>query len=79
MSAWHIYYGPWWMVQWSLDGWFSLGIHVDFKTRHMAHGLKYGPYVDLHIGCAILSIGRNPVYSGDLERAISVSRGGIKA
>jgi hypothetical protein len=72
-------HGKFWMVQVYLDWWISFGVHVDLKTRLLSSGLKYGPYVDLHIGCVILSFGRNPVYSGDFERAISVSRGGIEA
>ena len=66
------------MFQWCLDWWFSVGMHVELKTRVNAqNGKKFGPYVDLHLGCVILSLGRNPVYSGELECSTSTSRGGI--
>ena len=65
------------MVQWCLDGWFSLGVHVDFRIRQISDGQTYGPYVDLHLGCVIISIGNNPAFSGRLESACSVSRGGV--
>ncbi|MDP9145913.1 MAG: hypothetical protein M3N43_14690 [Actinomycetota bacterium] len=73
---WGVRYGRWWSVQWVLDGWFSLGVHVDLKRRtHLVVG-TYGPYIDVHLGVVIVSVGNNPAYSGDLERALSVSRGG---
>lgn len=68
------------MVQWCLGGWLSLGIHIDFKTRYTGiPPVAYGPYVDLHLIVAILSLGRNPRYSGDIQTNCSVSRGGIRA
>lgn len=77
MAAWHLRHGRWWMVQWTLDYWFSLGVHLDLKPRRCARtGERYAPYVDLHLGCLILSFGVNPVRSGELESVISVSRGG---
>jgi len=74
--TWGLRYGRWWMVQWVLDYWISLGVHVDLRTRAHNSGERYGPYVDLYLGVVVLSIGRNPHLSGDLERALSVSRGG---
>jgi hypothetical protein len=80
MSAWNLRHGRWWMVQWAFDGWLSFGIHIDFRTRvNSLCECRYGPYVDLHLGCCIVSIGRNPVYTGDLESSTSVSRGGRRA
>jgi len=77
MAAWHQHYGSWWMVQWSLDGWVSLGVHVDFRTRRNSTcGEKYGPYVDLHLGCFIVSLGRNPVRSGEIDLKANCGRGG---
>ena len=70
-------YSRWWAVQWVLDGWFSLGIHIDFRHRRADSGRTYGPYLDLHLGVVVLSLGWQPIYSGDLERALSVSRGGV--
>lgn len=77
MSRWNLRHGRWWLLQWSLNWWLSLGIHLDLKQRKDCRGRPYGPYVDLHLGCVILSIGRNPAYSGELERVISTSRGGL--
>ena len=69
---WHLHHGSWWMIQWSFDGWFSLGIHIEPRKLP-----RYGPYVDLHLGCCIVSVGRNPAYSGEFQRSVSVSRGGL--
>ena len=65
------------MLQWSCNWWFSLGLHVDLKRRRDHQGRSYGPYLDLHLGGVILSLGWNPAYSGELERLISTSRGGL--
>jgi hypothetical protein len=64
------------MVQVVLDGWLSLGVHLDFKHRCADLG-TYGPYIDLHLGVVILSLGWRPYLSGDLERAAGYSRGGV--
>jgi hypothetical protein len=40
-------------------------------------GQAYGPYVDFHVGFVILSVGRNPVYSGEYDLVNSPSRGGM--
>lgn len=47
------------MMQFALDGTFSLGIHVDPKTR-VAEAGAYGPYVDLHVGPVVASLGYHP-------------------
>lgn len=68
------------MVQWAVDGWVSLGVHVDFRRRvNAVNGERFGPYVDLHLGVLILSVGVNPLYSGELDSTVSVSRGGERA
>lgn len=73
MYRWYVYYGSWWALQflWPPD-WFSLGIHLDLRRRG-----RYGPYVDLHIGFWILSLGFHPIYAGEFDRSVSISRGGI--
>ena len=76
---WHQRCASWWMVQASFDGWVSLGIHIDLRRRRAANGRRYGPYVDLHLGCVIVSLGVNPAYSGEIGAASSVSRGGLRA
>ncbi len=65
------------MVQWVLDGWFSLGIHVDLKRRRTVEGVRFAPYCDLYLGMVVVSLGVRPHLSGDLERALGISRGGI--
>jgi hypothetical protein len=68
MATWHTHYGKWWAVNWCYDGWFSLGIHVDFKQRRTSKtNIRYGPYADLHLGPYIFSIGVNPAYSTDID------------
>lgn len=74
---WGIRHGSWWAVQWRFDGCLSLGLHFDFVSRQGAAG-KYGPYLDIHFLVLTISVGRNPAYSGDLERALSISRGGLE-
>ena len=54
------------MLQWCWSGWFSFGIHLDFKRRKTGKsGIPYGPYLDLHFLFLIISIGYNPYYSLD--------------
>jgi hypothetical protein len=75
---WYHKAGSWWMVQWvqPFDYWFGLGLHIDLKARRRPdNGERYGPYIDLHIGWAILSLGVNPYHSTDYNRG-SVGRGG---
>jgi hypothetical protein len=71
-------YGSWWAFQWYFKGWVSLGVHVDFRCRlNQRSQVRYGPYIDLHLLCVIVSIGRNPAYSGELEMLIPGGRYGI--
>ena len=77
MKMWHLKHGSWWMVQWTFDWWLSVGAHLDVKCRHRDDGQSYGPYLDLHFICFILSIGYHPHLSGELEKSVSVSRGGL--
>lgn len=77
IPSWGIRYGRHWAVQWRLDGCLSLGIHLEPRRRpHDVVG-SYGPYLDLHLLVITLSIGNQPAYSGDLERALSISRGAL--
>jgi len=71
---WHLRYGSWWMVQWMWLGWISVGFHIDFKHHHMDNGESYGPYIDLHLGLAIVSIGNNPVYCSDTRVSYAIPR-----
>lgn len=66
------------MIQACFDGWFSLGIHLDLRRRRNAEQqIDFGPYVDLHLGCVIISLGYNPAVSGRLHSSINCGRGGI--
>jgi hypothetical protein len=56
---WGIRHGRWWMVQFALDGTLSLGIHIDPLRRFGDSGV-YGPYVDLHFGPIVISVGNHP-------------------
>lgn len=79
-SRWYLWFGKWWMVQCCLDGGLSLGVHIDLRCRRTGKtNQRYGPYIDLHVLCFIISIGVNPVYSGDLDALASYSRGGRNA
>jgi hypothetical protein len=52
------------MVQWSLDGTLSLGVHADPLHRRGDAG-PYGPYVDLHLGPVVVSLGYHPGRAND--------------
>lgn len=66
-GSWWRCYGDWWMLQGACAGWLSFGLHLDFRRRQRGDGLSYGPYLDLHLGCLILSLGWRPVYAGEIE------------
>lgn len=78
-STWHMRHGSWWALQWisPFASWFSLGIHIDLAKRQTPT-FHYGPYADFHLGWCILSLGVNPIYSGEFEASVSISRGGIR-
>ena len=62
------------------EGCLSVGAHVDFKTRYTGKtGVPYGPYVDLHLGRFVLSIGRNPAFASEYACTVGHGRGGIRA
>ena len=78
LDRWYVAWGSWWMVQACPDGWLSLGVHVDPRCRTEAlTGNRFGPYVDFHLGCVIVSLGRNPFYSARWHQYASFGRGGI--
>lgn len=70
-------YGAWWAAQWQPG--ISLGVHVELRTRVTNSGVRFGPYIDVHVGPLVLSIGRNPIYAGEVDLLQSYSRGGLKA
>lgn len=53
------------MVQWSFDGTMSIGVHVDPIRRQGSTG-TFGPYVDIHVGPFVLSVGRHPARANGL-------------
>lgn len=74
-SEWH---GAWWAVQWHPS--ISVGFHLEPRwTLRTNSGIPYGPYLDLHLPCLTVSIGRNPIYAGELDLLKSYSRGGLCA
>lgn len=80
LRGWNIRYGDWWMLQWQANWWASFGIHVDVKSRRVASGdhagMRYGPYVDLHLGCLVASFGFRPYLTGELVNQSGIARGG---
>lgn len=78
MAVWHLKHGRWWMLQWCFAGWFSLGIHIEPRTGITTKsGFRFGPYVDLHLGPFILSLGRRPQFTHIDKWAFQGSRGGV--
>lgn len=80
LRGWNIRYGVIWMIQWQLNGWLSCGVHIDPVSRRVAGGrfagLRYGPYIDLHLGIVIVSLGWRPYLSGELVNESGIARGG---
>lgn len=73
-------FGSWWAVQWALDRPFAVGVHLEPRTlTNSTQGVRFGPYVDVHLPFLILSVGRNPIYSGEVELLVGYSRGGVSA
>lgn len=66
--------GPHWLRHLPFDGWIDLGgIHLELRHRHRGDGLTYGPYVDLHLGLVVVSLGLNPIYAGEIDLKTSVA------
>lgn len=75
----YLVHNEWLCVQWGFHILVSVGWHIEWRTRRTNAGVKYGPYVDFHlIGC-VVSVGRQPAFSGDLDSMVSYSRGGVRA
>ena len=75
---WHVKNGKYWMVQWQFAGWFSFGIHIEPRKRiSLKEKIPYGPYIDIHLFCFIISFGRNPWMSNPYA-ADTVGRGGLE-
>ena len=80
LRGWNLRHGSWWMVQWQIDGWVSLGIHIDLRRRYTGRTKQpYGPYVDFHLLFIIVSFGYKPLYSGEYDSSMSGGRGGHRA
>lgn len=79
--GWNVRYGELWMVQWQFSWWVSVGAHFDPKRRRVAGGpyagQTYGPYLDLHLGAVILSLGWHPYLTGEIQNTSGIARGGI--
>lgn len=78
---WYMIWGRWWLVYWTLDLTFSLGVHVEPHCR--PYNLKtgehssYGPYVDIHLPMFVISLGNNPVYMEAIDALRRYARGNI--
>jgi hypothetical protein len=68
-------WGSWWAIQ--TNSGLSLGIHLEPRSHMCSSGTRYGPYVDFHILCFVVSVGRNPIYAGEFHLLRSYSRGGL--
>jgi len=69
-------WGSWWAIQDRTCGW-SLGLHLEPHTHRTNAGVAYGPYLDVHVGSRVYSVGRNPIYAGEVALLSSYSRGGL--
>ena len=76
MSREYIHFGKWWAVQVVPVHALSLGIHVEPRVGLTGDATVYGPYIDLHLGPAIISLGRHPVFTPPDELDRHYSRGG---
>lgn len=72
MARWGLRAGRWYMIQWTLDGTVSLGVHVDPLRRSGDHG-PFGPYVDVHLGPVVVSVGNHPDRAGDYAKLASTA------
>ena len=61
---WHTIYTKYFALHYQLDYWLSFGVHIDLKRRtNASKNINFGPYIDIHFLCFILSFGYNPIYS----------------
>ena len=68
-------WGGWWAFQRS--GGLSLGVHLELRRRRTNSGVRFGPYLDVHVAAWTASLGVNPIYAGELDLLASTSRGGL--
>lgn len=69
-------FGRWWAVQWGRSR-LEVGVHLEPRRRVTNSGVRFGPYVDVHLPFVTVSAGRNPIYAGDADLHSSTSRGGM--
>lgn len=74
MKRWYAWWGPEWAIQIDFARPFAFGFHVEPRTQRTAEGVTFGPYADLHLPFVVLSVGRNPIHAGDLDRALSYAK-----
>lgn len=66
-------------IQWDAGRLLQVGVHVEWRWWLRTNsGVHYGPYIDFHLPLLCVSIGRNPIYSGEWELLKSYSRGGFR-
>lgn len=63
-----IWWGRWWAAQLMINTYFSLGVHIEFRR----------PYIDVHVGWFIFSIGNRPERSDLIEQVRWTSRGFLR-
>lgn len=73
-EPWGVRHGSWWLFQWSWDRTVGVGIHIDPCRRESESG-PYGPFCDLHLGPAVLSLGYHPARANGLVTLLG--QGGI--
>lgn len=70
-------YGSWWAVQ-RHDSPINFGLHGEWRWWLRTNsGVRYGPYLDVHLPWLVLSVGRNPIYAGEVDLLKSYARGGL--
>jgi len=72
-------YGRFWAVQYGRERLLEIGMHFEPRGRSTNSGIRFGPYLDLHLPGVTISLGRNPIYAGEIELRNSASPGGIDA
>ncbi len=79
--GWGVLWGRWWSIHWAFDHLLSLGVHVEPRRRPLnfqnGEHSTYGPYVDLHLLAACVSLGNNPVYADSVEMYRRYAKDGV--
>lgn len=55
----------------------EIGLHLELRRRVTNAGVSFGPYIDIHLPFVCVSVGRNPIFAGELDLRASTSRGGL--